>query len=242
MAVILGIYEIRITKMTRRMRLNTICMILILATTLLELVLFKIFQRSNVYGMIGFTIYVVVMSIEMVKDSRKTMERAREAELYHRLAYTDALTGVYNRMAFHQDVENFQSDKESKKAYTVFMLDLNDLKKCNDNFGHENGDKYIKLVSDILVKVFGIDGRCYRIGGDEFCVFMQNADKGDINGKLSSLTRYVEEENKKGFVIRIGVAVGYAVYDEKRDKNLQDTVKRADELMYQNKANIKSKI
>lgn len=241
---VMGIRELRISRVTRQMRLNLICIFGIFAAAILELVLFRVFGKSNIFGMLGFVVYVCVLSVEMVRKSRKMVERAQETELYRKLAYTDELTGAYNRTAFQHDLDSQISvDEETGrtvvKENTVFVFDLNDLKKCNDNFGHDNGDKYIKMVADMLLHVFGIDGRCYRIGGDEFCVIMPGGNQNEIDHKLISVVRNVQELDRKGFVVPVGVAVGYAVFNPEYDATLEDTVKRADVLMYQNKQVIK---
>ena len=116
---------------------------------------------------------------------------------------------------------------------------MNDLKECNDLYGHENGDKYIKMVSEVLIRIVGVDGRCYRIGGDEFCVIMPKTGQNEIDNKLTAILREIQELNKKGFVVPVSVAAGYAVFDSEYDQTLEDTMKRADVLMYQNKQLIK---
>lgn len=242
--VVMGIREIRMSKLTRQLKINLGCIFFIFATTLFELVLFQVFNKRSIYAMLGFVVYVVVMSVEMVKQSRRMMERAHEAELYRKLAYTDELTGAYNRTAFQHDMDSQVTiDQETGtpvvKPNTIFMFDLNDLKKCNDNFGHENGDRYIKMVAEVLIHTIGIDGRCYRIGGDEFCAIMPSTVQNEIDHKFISIIREIQELDRKGFVVPVSVAVGYAVYNPEYDENLEDTMKRADVLMYQNKQLIK---
>jgi len=242
--VVMGIREIRMSKLTRQMKINFGCIFFIFATTLFELVLFQVFNKRSIYAMLGFVVYVVVMSVEMVKQSRRMMERAHEAELYRKLAYTDELTGVYNRTAFQHDMDsqvtiNQETGTSVVKPNTIFMFDLNDLKECNDNFGHENGDRYIKMVAEALIRTIGIDGRCYRIGGDEFCAIMPSTVQNEIDHKFISIIREIQELDRKGFVVPVSVAVGYAVYNPEYDENLEDTMKRADVLMYQNKQLIK---
>jgi diguanylate cyclase (GGDEF)-like protein len=149
-------------------------------------------------------------------------------------------------MAFQHDMNNRMSQvneagEQSIAPTTIFMFDLNDLKKCNDNFGHDSGDKYIKLVANALQEIFGIDGRCFRIGGDEFAVIMSHISNNEIVRMLNSLERSINLLNRKGFVVPVSVAAGYAVYDKKIDENLEDTLKRADVLMYENKQEIKKK-
>ena len=158
--------------------------------------------------------------------------------MYRRLAFVDELTGVYNRTAFKQDLNNCLTSEtgENKILPTVlFMFDLNDLKKCNDNFGHEYGDRYIRMISDGIRKSFEGDGKLYRIGGDEFCVIMPFTDEAAIEDKLRLIDEYVAEKRKEDFVVLVSVAAGYAVYDPALDTTLEDTMRRADDMMYQNK-------
>ena len=121
----------------------------------------------------------------------------------------------------------------------VFIFDLNDLKKCNDQFGHENGDIYISSVSKIISEAFGVDGKCYRIGGDEFCVLMQYTGQNEIDSKLRIIQKKIRELNRKKFVVNMSVSAGYAVYDENIDEDLDATMKRADTMMYENKQKFK---
>ena len=113
------------------------------------------------------------------------------------------------------------------------------MKQCNDTYGHESGDRYIKMIADALQRVFGIDARCYRIGGDEFCAIMPNTNQNEIDHKIISLNRTVQELDRKGFVVPVSVAVGYAVYQSECDETLKDTLRRADVLMYKNKQMLK---
>ena len=55
------------------------------------------------------------------------------------------------------------------------MLDLNNLKKCNDRYGHEAGDTYLKKASEMITNAFSQENTVYRIGGDEFVVLIQES-------------------------------------------------------------------
>ena len=199
-------------------------------------------------GSMGFLIYIVVMGIVNVRRSRKLMEQARESELYRKLAFTDELTGLSNRMAFREDLEKrITQDKatgEEKILPTVvYMFDLNDLKKCNDTYGHDYGDQYIKMAADALKKIFAQEGRCYRIGGDEFCAWAPYTSQEEIDQKLQMLERDVQEMNDKGFVVTVSVAVGYAIYQAGEDGGgLYSTMKRADVMMYERKQAYKKRL
>ncbi len=240
--VFFSIYEIVKYKLTGQIKLNISCVLIILVTIVLELLEYRINNKSTPYGSLGFLFYIVVMAIESVRNSRKVIEQAKESELYRKLAFTDELTKLYNRTAFNKDMnERFMKvEIEYKVIPTVlFMFDLNDLKKCNDNFGHEYGDCYITMVSNVIKEVFGTDGKCYRIGGDEFCSIMDYTSQEDIETKYNRFVKEIEKKNEQEFVVPVSVAVGYAIYDPNIDKSLEETLKRADAMMYQNKQKIK---
>lgn len=240
--VFLSIYEIIKYKLTGQVKLNISCVLIILVTIVLELLEYRVNNKSTPYGSLGFLFYIIVMATESVRNSRKVIEQAKESELYRKLAFTDELTKLYNRTAFNKDInERFMKvEIEYKVIPTVlFMFDLNDLKKCNDNFGHEYGDCYITMVSNIIKEVFGTDGKCYRIGGDEFCSIMDYTSQEDIESKYNHFVEAIQKKNEQEFVVPVSVAVGYAVYDPNIDKSLEETLKRADAMMYQNKQKIK---
>ena len=189
----------------------------------------------------GFLFYITVMGIVNVRRTRELMEQARESEIYRKLAYTDELTGLSNRTAFREDLEKrMEPDKATGREKilptVIFMFDLNDLKKCNDTYGHDYGDQYIKMAADTLKKLFAQEGKCYRIGGDEFCAWAPYTSLEEINKKLRLLEQDVRELNDKGFVVTFSIAVGYAVYAEGEDGGgLYSTMKRADAMMYERK-------
>lgn len=240
--VFFSIYEVAKYKLTGQVKLNISCVLIILVTVVLELLEYRVNNKSTPYGSLGFLFYIIVMAIESVRNSRKVIEQAKESELYRKLAFTDELTKLYNRTAFNKDInERFMKvEIEYKVIPTVlFMFDLNDLKKCNDNFGHEYGDCYITMVSNVIKEVFGTDGKCYRIGGDEFCSIMDYTSREDIENKYNRFVEAIQKKNEQEFVVPVSVAVGYAIYDPNIDKSLEETLKRADAMMYQNKQKIK---
>ncbi|MCM1182421.1 MAG: GGDEF domain-containing protein [Roseburia sp.] len=242
-AVIVGmtIQEVVTNELTDQVKINSACVLVILASTVLELAIYRFSNRSTPLGSMGFLFYITVMGIENVRSSRRLMEQARESALYRKLAYTDELTGLANRTAFKEDLELRRAfDKASGEMRilptVVFMFDLNDLKKCNDTYGHDYGDQYIRMAADVLKKLFAQEGKCYRIGGDEFCAWTPYSSPEAIDEKLRLLEQEVQGLNDKGFVVTVSVAVGYAIYKEGEDGGgLYSTMKRADAMMYERK-------
>lgn len=244
--VLMTIREIRGNELTRQIRVNSICVIVVLSSTVLELIIYRVGNISTPLGSIGFLSYIVVMGISNVRSARSLMEQAKESKIYRKLALTDELTGLFNRTAFKEDIEKrMMPDKTSGEKIlptVMFMFDLNDLKKCNDTYGHDCGDQYIKMAANAIKKVFAQEGKCYRIGGDEFCAWAPYHSLNEIHEKLLMLEQDVLELNNKGFVVKVSIAVGYAIYKEGEDGDLYGTMKRADAMMYEKKQEYKKSI
>lgn len=243
-ALYLSIRELIVNRMTKQMRINIGCIFIIMGTTLADLLSYNITGQNSTYGSMGFLLYILIMGSYIVKRSRHLLLHAHENEVYRKLAFTDELTGLFNRTAFRQDIDSrTQTDAQSGRTTisptVILMFDLNNLKKCNDTFGHEYGDQYIMISSQAIEQVFGSIGRCYRIGGDEFCVILPFTSQNEIENCLEQFRRKLRERNRKPFVVPINVAAGYAIYDSSIDNTLDDTQNRADELMYQNKQHLK---
>ncbi len=245
--VLMTIQEVVVNKFTGHVKINSICIMIILISTVLELALFRISNKSMPLGSIGFFIYIIVMGIANVRRTSELMEQARESELYRKLAFTDELTGLSNRTAFREDLEkrmepDRQTGEEKILPTVVYMFDLNDLKKCNDTYGHDYGDQYIKMAADTLKKIFSQVGKCYRIGGDEFCAWAPYISLDEINEKLHILEQDIQELNKKEFVVTVSISAGYAIYQEGVDGGgLYSTMKRADAMMYERKQEYKKR-
>lgn len=143
---------------------------------------------------------------------------------------SDILTGLKNRNAFEVDINNINVSKDFR-GRGVLSIDLNNLKKVNDTLGHTAGDQYIQGAADILSKN-GLDGSVsYRTGGDEFTVLVADANKEQIESWVDRI-KVLMKECKIGDGNWTSMAVGYAVFDDRRDENLIDTYKRADHEMY----------
>ncbi len=231
----ISIKELVSLKLTKQMRTDMICVFIIMVTAMLELFQYRLKNISVPIGSLGFLFYTIMMGLTGIRKSRRLIEQTREGELYKKLAFSDGLTGINNRTAFMRDIADYnKAIEETLKLTAVFMFDLNDLKKCNDNYGHEYGDKYITMISDDIKSIFGRE-HCYRIGGDEFCVIKHFKSIPEVEEAAKSFQEQERQRENTDFVVPVSVAVGYAIYDAERDRHLNDTMKRADALMYQDK-------
>lgn len=155
------------------------------------------------------------------------------------LAYADALTSVHNKGAFDIYMKNLQErlqDSDDAPEFAVCIFDCNGLKAINDRYGHEKGDIYLKTACSLICEVFN-RSPVFRIGGDEFAAVLLNADFDNREALIDLFDQDCAEKRQASEFAweQVDVARGMAVYDPEDDGSADDTVRRADKLMYENK-------
>jgi len=186
---------------------------------------------TGVIGRAGFFIFIFILSRESVKSSIGLMKKGRQAKKYEELAVNDMLTNMNNRNAYISDINSINEYKD----VMIITFDLNNLKKCNDVLGHTEGDFYILSSANIIKEIFLPYGRCYRIGGDEFCVLVKNASQCPISQLIKKLNEEEQSFNMGKHKFHMHIAYGYAIFDNLKDSDLEQTRDRADNMMYENK-------
>ncbi len=183
------------------------------------------------FSRIGCLIYVVALAGKFLSGSIKLIQVGKDAEAILEEAELDGLTLLKNRRSFENELH--QINKGEFKKYGVVMFDLNNLKMMNDMYGHGMGDCYIITGSEIIRDVFGELGEIYRIGGDEFCLISDCITEEIYEQKQTQMCDWLA--NLQGTQVKdfMQIASGFAKYSRGTDMNLQDTVGRADERMYQ---------
>ena len=153
-------------------------------------------------------------------------------------AFIDSMTQVKNKAAFTEYVNRLQSRVEngSCERYAIGIFDCNDLKKINDEFGHDKGDIYLKTASRTIKVVFR-DQQVFRIGGDEFAIILENDDCYNIESLTRMFDNYVNKINVEvsNSWEKVNVAYGIALYDKENDRDVDEVVRRADKYMYDDK-------
>ena len=151
-------------------------------------------------------------------------------------AYRDSLTGVGSKAAYTKKVDQLINQiKNGLQDFAVVMVDMNNLKYINDDFGHEAGDLYIKGCCHLICDAYK-HSPVFRIGGDEFVVILQGQDyerRAEITEELRSAYEEAFDSDKDPW-LRYSAAVGLAEYSAR--ENTYDLVfKRADHAMYAEK-------
>lgn len=179
----------------------------------------------------------------LAKSFEQTVKSLKQHMDYiNKLAYTDAMTGTMNKMAYKEAVISIEKQMEEGTAeFAVVVMDINNLKKINDNFGHEFGDMLIRDSVSIIQSTFK-ESTIYRIGGDEFVTILKNDDVGKKAEYLSvfndEITRF--NRNNTKYEQKVQIAIGIAVYIFGEDKSFQTVFRRADSVMYENKMALKA--
>ncbi|MBQ3704011.1 MAG: diguanylate cyclase [Oscillospiraceae bacterium] len=155
------------------------------------------------------------------------------------LAYADALTSLHNKGAFDICVRDIQTQIDAPDggpAFAVCIFDCNDLKKVNDQNGHDKGDIYLKETAEIICEVYE-HSPVFRIGGDEFAALLMDRDYQNRDELLRQFDERCLEKRRQNSAAweQVNVARGMAVYDPDEDESVSDVVRRADKIMYENK-------
>lgn len=158
------------------------------------------------------------------------------SEEFHRLLYTDYLTGVLNRQTFMKLASRkLQSLKENETACLLY-LDLDGFKKVNDEFGHSFGDKLLQAAAKRIKSSIRSSDLLGRIGGDEFVLFLAGADVRMAEEVLERINEKLKEPfGIDGVRIELSLSAGTAVYP-KDGESLEDLIEASDKAMYRAKS------
>ena len=162
-----------------------------------------------------------------VSLSPAEIKRQKEIE---RLAYTDTLTGLYNRNKFEEDKEEIKFP-----LITTVSIDADRLKQANDTYGHKAGDMLLKTISSCMKSAFsGKTSLLYRIGGDEFLVIFRGNEEETANACIESFKKTMAKKSihvrgASAFTPSASCGVG-------KGSSIEEAMMLSDEEMYRDKA------
>jgi diguanylate cyclase (GGDEF)-like protein/PAS domain S-box-containing protein len=171
--------------------------------------------------------------------ARDITERKQLEEKLRVISITDELTGLYNRRGFIAFSEQHRKIAvRTRQAMLLFFADLDKLKEINDTFGHQEGDRALVEVAEILKSAFRESDVIGRIGGDEFAVLVTNATAA-AGGLLAARVQEILDRRNQGQSrgYPLGLSKGVAPYDPDHPCSLDELMSRADERMYRQKKN-----
>ena len=186
------------------------------------------FYNNNylIYMFIGGVIIVLLLTgltvaLISINENRK---------LFKKLAVTDTLTGIYNRLGFNRQVEQYMRQNPQKHC-VVAMLDIDDFKLVNDVYGHAAGDGVLQKLAESMKQYFSKDVILGRNGGDEFCIFMPDCTAVEVKPFLKKFTEETRNFYCKGEAHTFTISLGYAEYPVLADE-CSKLVRCADMALY----------
>lgn len=189
----------------------------------------SMFSQNNIVAILIVGIYLTLASCLLVLMLSRVLKEKYEKEKYMYTSNTDRLTKCFNRRAYDTDMEKLDLNTE----WAYISLDLNGLKQANDSLGHSAGDELICAASNCMKFAFASYGKIYRIGGDEFVVWIQNS-VSNLDSILQVFDATIHEWHGK-YSNSISVSYGVVKSSEQDFDSVQEISKLADERMYQNK-------
>lgn len=184
-----------------------------------------------------------ISEINLVAESiNNLVGYLRENLVLQKKSEIDALTGLPNRMSYDgYCVELEKYLHANQKTLGVEILDIDYFKQYNDNYGHQNGDKCIKMIAGELLKLTQESPKIYvaRYGGDEFVIIYPGFLFSEVESFVKSLKKSIQANalehkySKAADVVTVTQGICFDVFTP--DKTIADFLKRADEALYEEK-------
>lgn len=159
------------------------------------------------------------------------------------ISMKDSLTGLYNRLGYHDLAYPLYRDITEKKGrLAIIFIDMDRLKHINDTFGHATGDLAIRSVASVILRNCPEGAIPVRYGGDEFLLLMTAENEEAVRRLLGSVSSALPAEaGKLGVPDVVGVSSGFVLTDPASGKTLDEYVLEADSRMYEEKKKKKEK-
>ena len=165
----------------------------------------------------------------------QNVEYIQSIDTIKKQANTDYLTGLFNRRYFFENISPIiKSRAKENKSSTLAMLDIDHFKSVNDTYGHDAGDEVLKAVTQLMKQHFENTFTVARIGGEEFCIFLDDTDiiraetqLDEFRSELAELKIHTGELD-----LSCTISIGLTISCE---ANLDALINKADELLYEAK-------
>ncbi len=160
------------------------------------------------------------------------IKRKRTEEKIRYLSFHDALTGLYNRAYFEEELKRMNNPRYY--PLSIISLDVNGLKAINDTFGHDQGDKLLQHFASLLNSISRKGDVIARLGGDEFAILLPSTTAEQVHKFCKRIKKTCEEDNIKPIYLRLSIALG-CVTQKGEYQNTETLLKEVDKRMYQDK-------
>ncbi len=162
-------------------------------------------------------------------------------DIQHQFAVTDYMTGLYNRRRLSQKLTERIRKMKQDAIFAGYMIDLNNFKMINDEYGHSFGDRILQDFAAVLLATVGPTDLVSRFGGDEFVIIKDIKTPNELNLFKQKLLTAVEEYNAAPTTTqKIELSIGADIYVKKSDYTAEHFLEVIDEKMYRDKKKLKA--
>jgi len=180
----------------------------------------------------------------VLKERQLSIDRAKMLKTLEKLAITDGLTRLYNLRHFYKQVE-LEIDRCNRYGHSLalLLLDIDHFKKCNDSYGHLEGDKVLVRLGQAIKLCLRTMDSAYRYGGEEFTIILPETTGKEANNVAERISDSVESERfstEAGEDFSITISIGVTEYF--KEEQLSTFIHRADQAMYKSKAKGRNRI
>jgi diguanylate cyclase (GGDEF)-like protein len=147
------------------------------------------------------------------------LENIRQYSTIEKLSYTDSMTGVFNYRYFYKRLnEETLRAKRFNRDLALVILDIDNFKLFNDNYGHQTGDFVLKRLAEIITRAIRSIDVVSRYGGEEFCIIMPDTNTANCEVFIERLRSEIAQFKLESDILKkdnvITVSVGGAVYPQ----------------------------
>lgn len=190
--------------------------------------------RNTAFAQIGILATLLIASGYLVRNIMQAYREQLNAQTYKLMAFKDALTGIYNRTAYNEELALLSKSPQDNENIICICVDMNGLKQINDSGGHLLGDQMIQQTARTLESTFCNYGKVFRIGGDEFTALLYNLTEDTLLDILKSMKETVAEYNRTQSP-KLSFSVGYELLKNIDNRDINECFRRADMKMYAEK-------
>jgi len=182
----------------------------------------------------SYRIYLYVISLMLITSqiisTSVAMINAAQMSLSF-LSTHDTLTGLYNRLFLETEIKRLENSRQF--PISVVMADIDGLKDINDTFGHSTGDQVLVNLANLFSDVFRQEDIVSRLGGDEFVILLPNTNASIAKKIIKRIEKQTITYNKRHMDLPIYFSMGIST--AKQGESLEEHLKNADNLMYEEK-------
>jgi diguanylate cyclase (GGDEF)-like protein len=183
-------------------------------------------------------LWLIVAQNRLIRAKKEAKEQSMKAQELSNRVFVDALTSVRNKGGYDDYILHLKERIKKKDVveFGICMFDCDNLKVINDNYGHEKGDVYLKTAAKAICEVFQ-HSPVFRIGGDEFTLILLNEDfknRTELINLFKVNCNTVNEQAKNDWE-QIHISIGLAISELSNMASVDDVMRKADQLMYENK-------